>query len=117
MRDPVRSVVVMYERDVPATARLLAGESALAVLTELNPPLQPMYAIAPVTWKGIQTGKEKRLPAEEPDCVVQRWWYDPSTVAINGVVDPFSLFLSLQSITDERLQAVRDHLLERYAWS
>jgi hypothetical protein len=36
--------------------------------------------------------------------------------ARHGVVDPFSLYLSLKDDPDERVRMALDNLMEQYAW-
>ena len=57
------------------------------------------------------------IPVEEPGtCLLQVWCYDPKVLEVDGKVDPFSLYLSLQNETDERIEMALEVMMERYLW-
>ena len=117
LRDPVRTTVRLWERDVPKRSRLLAGESALAEWTNLNPPPTPVYALSRKSWNEIRKGKPDELPFEEPGaCIVQIWRYDPTPFASRSSVDAFSLYLNLEHESDERVSAALSRLMEHIPW-
>jgi len=113
LRDPVRTTVRLWERDIPKRFRLLASESALAEWTNLNPPPSPVYAVGRKGWNEIHKSKPDEIPVEEPGtCTVQIWRYDPTLFASQSCVDAFSLFLSLEHESDERVSAALGRLME-----
>ncbi|MBJ2346173.1 MULTISPECIES: hypothetical protein [Pseudomonas] len=74
------------------------------------------------TTKTIQSKLEATAPyAEVPQnhaaCCIQFWSYEPprSNIA-NGIVDPFSLYLSLKDDHDERIQMCLDEMMENVKW-
>ena len=49
---------------------------------------------------------------EEADVQLELWSYNPKLFEKDGLVDPFSLYLSLQDIKDERVEAALEKLIE-----
>lgn len=113
MRNPVRTRIRVAEETLPADFRLQAGETALASVTMLAAPAEPVYALGRKTWRQLE-GVVEILPVMDAGtCQVQLWRYDPAPLARHGRVDPFSLYLSLDKETDERVQAAREQLMEQ----
>ncbi len=116
LRTPVRQRVRIQHTDLPSGARIRAGESALAALTGLAGPAEPVYAVASRHWP-----KRRDAPAAIPipdagTCVVELWRYPPEATATRGCVDPLSLCLSLRDEKDERLQLALQELMEQIEW-
>lgn len=91
----------------------IAGESALSLLSELNPPRIEECAI----YKGLKNidgfvAADVRY--EDPDkCItVQMWKYDPALLAVDGHVDLISLICTFENNNDERIEMCVDDLLE-----
>lgn len=115
LRTPVRQRVRILLTDLPREVTLPAGESALAVQTDLADPAEPVYAVASRQWPK-EVGA-KRIPTPDAGtCVVELWRYPPEATAAKGSVDPLSLFLSLQNSKDERVQLSLEGLMEQVAW-
>lgn len=118
MRDPCKYTVIIPEMDVPEENRIIAGLSALSTLTMLNPPEFPTYAITTGTWKQLRETGVRTLPImDEGSCVMQIWRYDPEPLAVLKRVDLFSLYISLQSETDERIQSACEEMMRKFKWS
>lgn len=63
------------------------------------------------------TSPYHEVPQNHAACCIQFWSYDPlhsSTVA--GIVDPFSLYLSLKDEQDDRVQMCLDEMMESVKW-
>lgn len=119
LRSPVKREIAVPEMSIPAAMRLPAGETALAAKSNLAAPKTAVYAIGPYTWKRLQARGVEPIPLEEerPDtCVIQIWRYDPKPLAEGQCVDVFSLVLSLQEVTDERVEAALDKVMEGQRW-
>lgn len=86
---------------------VFAGISALADLSMLAQPKIPIYAISARSWKALQQLKNiQELPTdEEADIQLEIWSYDPRLFAKKGIIDLFSLYLSLREEQDERVEA------------
>lgn len=102
---PVKqSVWAMPHAAVQQQARL-AGECALAQATLLAAPTHPVYAVSSAQWQQALAQGLLPLPSAEPGaCHWQVWRYDPNISPTAGTVDALSLFLSLRSEPDERVQ-------------
>lgn len=115
-RNPVRETVRIMDRQLPQDFRIEAGETALARMSLLMPPKEPVYALGRKVWKEIH-GQVEMIPIEEEGtCLVQVWYYDPSHFALHGRVDCFSLFLSLHEEVDERVEVALEEMMENVVW-
>jgi len=112
LRNPVSHTVRILERDLQRQDMLPAGITALSNQTMLNEPMYPEYAISRNTWKAMKEKGIEKIPIEEPGtCLLQAWCYSPNMLEVDGHVDPFSLYLSLQDAHDERIEMVLDKML------
>ena len=89
---------------------LISGLSALAHCSMLNRPVLPVYAMHIKAWKK-ERAQEVSSP-EEADVQLELWSYNPKLFEKDSLVDPFSLYLSLQDIKDERVEAALEKLIE-----
>lgn len=89
----------------------VSGLTALARLTMLNQPLHPVYAIDMKDWK--KSGIEELPSVEGADVQLELWSYNPKLLTKGDMVDPFSLYLSLQDNKDERIEAALEKLIEK----
>jgi len=110
LRDPVKRRVWTKGKK----PKLLSGLSALAKKTMLASPLIPVFAVSLDKWKKMEVIE---LPNREDAAFeVEVWHYDPSLFASCGIVDPFSLYLSLKRIEDERVEIALDEMMEKIEW-
>ena len=117
LRTPVRETVRIKESQLPPAIRIKAGETALATLSMLVPPKEPVYALGRQAWKEI-ANKAEQIPVEDTGtCRVQLWRYDPALFVRDGQVDSFSLYLSLRDEEDERVEAALEEMMEKTVWS
>lgn len=98
-----------------------AGLSALASYTLLAPPNRPVYAMSAAEWRGWKQHHndvaEFSIPEqEEHSCELELWSYSPRLFAYHDRIDQFSLYLSLQSEEDERVQSALEHMMEQVIW-
>ena len=112
LRSPVRSFKhVRGQR--PAPELKLAGESALAKLTDLNPPRTETFAVAARSWKAIAESFEfKEVDEFEGNFTVETWSYDPAGLSDGPLVDPLSLYAQFHDHRDERVSMAAQRLLE-----
>ena len=115
LRNPVTNTVRIFERDLQQQNVLPAGITALSNLTMLNKPAYPEYAISRDAWKVMKEIGIDQIPIEEPGtCLLQVWCYSPKALEVDGYVDPFSLYLSFQDESDERIEMALDEMMARY---
>ncbi|ABW66042.1 hypothetical protein [Desulfosudis oleivorans] len=113
LRSPVRKTTRIREKAWPVKSRIKAGQTALAELSMLVAPAEPVYAIGRQAWKK-QAKSIERIPVEdEGTCRVEIWRYDPALFAEGGRVDPFSLYLSLREEQDERVESAAEKMVEQ----
>lgn len=94
---------------------LPAGITALSKQTMIGERDTPEYAVSADTWKRLEKEGVEIIPVDEPGtCLLQVWRYDPKVLEVDGMVDPFSLYLSFQGETDERIEMALEDMLERY---
>lgn len=89
-----------------------AGETALEKYTMMAGPEIPCKAVA----KSWATDHKDLLNKNYGDNMVEVWRYDPALLAENNVVDPLSLYLSLQTSEDERVKIELNRIIENIKW-
>ena len=97
----------------------LAGEHALARLSDLGPPTAPpVYAVTAEQKRYLIVDGWADLSEADYDAdgTLATWRYDPRVLARNHTVDPLSLFAQFWDHADERLSMAVDRLLERWTW-
>lgn len=117
LRTPVRGRHgVRFMRERPPLIR--AGETALAALTDLNPPRLPTFAIEAANWTTFfaKNGIDETNDIEEAEALIETWRYDPRSLSTGDTVDPLSLYAAYWNHKDERVAQAADELLERIAW-
>lgn len=93
---------------------IIAGLSALSHFSDLNEPLLPGFAIGPAQWKALKKFGIEEVPSSEEALIeLEIWHYNPNLFSKDGLVDPFSLYLSLKESKDERIQAALEEMMEK----
>lgn len=87
----------------------LAGLSALSHYSTINPPSLPIFAISSKDQKFMQ--KTIVLSSEDAAAELQIWRYDPNLFQQEGIVDPFSLYLSFEDNKDERIESALQEIV------
>ncbi len=97
---------------------LRAGLSALAHYSNLASPKNPVLAIEGKQWKKICNTSDVMILniAEANANELEIWSYPPKLFGKNGVVDRFSLFLSMKEDNDERVQSALEGMMEGIEW-
>jgi DNA-binding MarR family transcriptional regulator len=119
MRSPVkrRTYIKLRKSESPGVQ---AGLTALAHYTLLAPASTPTCALSLEEWNVLKQRKdfiELVIPEPEVNCFeVEIWNYPPLLFADDGVVDRFSLFLSLQDNKDERVESSLQEMMEKITW-
>ncbi len=94
-----------------------AGETALALLTDLSQPHTETYAVASGDWKVVSEAcgfiETDRYGAE---LVIETWAYDPAGLADGPIVDPLSLYAQFRTHEDERAAMAAEQILENIEW-
>lgn len=117
LRRPARGVhAIRFEGKRPNL--MLAGESALAELSDLAPPRRPVYAIEATGWRDFF--KRRQISDfhhdYEGEAIIETWRYDPGLLSRGRVVDPLSLYAQFWDSADERVAQAARQLLERLEW-
>lgn len=116
LRSPARSFKHVCGT-CPPFGMKLAGESALAKLTDLNPPRTETFAVAARNWKAIAESSEfKEVDEFERSFMVETWSYDPAGLSDGPLVDPLSLYVQFHDHRDERVSLAAQRLLENEIW-
>ncbi len=116
MQNPIRKRLWIRNPNRYIEVLPLAGFSALAKQTMLGEPANVVRAIGELDWRKL----EKQLDADQlvPEAIddaieLEVWRYAPNRIktpntkegaANNGLVDPYSLFLCLENMDDDRVQ-------------
>ncbi|WP_320128624.1 hypothetical protein [uncultured Sphaerochaeta sp.] len=102
-----RKIYVRKENSNPKMVS--AGNTALSVMSMLNPPRLNCYAIESNAGRDLQG--TKRLLDDENQVCVELWKYDPQILTENDSVDPLSLALSYSDDKDERVEEAVEEVL------
>ncbi|MHC1729179.1 MAG: transcriptional regulator [Syntrophobacteraceae bacterium] len=117
LRNPVRKRfwVKLFPKAHPGVE---AGLTALARYSALAEPANPVFAVQNKEWREFRNlNNIMELPTVEPDaCRIEIWSYSPGLFAQNGVVDRFSLYLSLKNTDDERVESALEEMMEQVQW-
>ena len=95
-----------------------AGLTALAYYSMLTPPQKQVYAASAKNWQAIK----RKYPPEiitypdDAECELEIWRYSPGLFVNGKIVDPFSLYLSLRDIKDERIESAIEEMIEGIEW-
>lgn len=117
LRSPVKKRI--WVKDFPNQSfGLRAGLSALAYYSNLEEPKNPVLALERGQWKKVNNTNEVMIldVAEANARELEIWSYPPKLFGKNGVVDRFSLFLSVKEDDDERVQAALESMMEGIEW-
>lgn len=116
LRSPVRTIKhVRNDRPVPNLK--LAGESALAELTDLSRPRTETFAVVASDWRAIAESFDLiEVDEFEETFAVETWSYDPAGLSDGPVVDPLSLYAQFRDHRDERISMAAERLLENVLW-
>jgi DNA-binding transcriptional ArsR family regulator len=121
LTSPVLKIV--YVDQLPNNVHLLkANASALPEYTSLNPSKQNYFAIEKSNFYFLQKNNGLvNVNDREGQYALEVWKYNPLTLTEDmnnnvAVVDPLSLYLSLQHNYDERVEMALEQIIEKYIW-
>lgn len=117
MKSPVKKRFSLQNGQRLERLAVVAGLTALARYSMLNPPSRPVYALTTKAWNMLNRPGMELLPFPEQNSrEVEVWRYKPELFAKEGVADPFSLYLSLQESQDERVAKALDDMMSQIQW-
>ncbi|PXF57455.1 MAG: transcriptional regulator [Deltaproteobacteria bacterium] len=95
-----------------------ASLTALACYSMLTPPQKQVYAASAKDWKAIKRKYSLEIISypDEAGYELEVWSYSPGLFANGKIVDPFSLYLSLRDIKDERVESAMEEMMESVEW-
>ncbi len=117
LRSPVsKTLFVRWTCPVEGVKR--AGISALAQRSQLAENSVPVFAMPEKHSRmGLENGQLNCcVDRYEANAEVEAWRYDPALLSDGPDVDPLSLFLSLRTSPDERVQAELADMMEALPW-
>jgi DNA-binding transcriptional ArsR family regulator len=97
--------------------KVIAGLTALEHCSMIAGPTLPVYAVGRREWKHQFVKQAHILPY--PDQAIfqlEIWEYDPKMFSLEGYADPFSLYLSLCDLPDERVEMALEEMMEAIKW-
>jgi hypothetical protein len=117
LRSPVRKRLWVKTRSNKPPG-VKAGLSALAHYSSLAEPANLVLALQGKQWNKIKDRNDVMvLDIAEPKASrLEVWSYSPKLFANKGVVDRFSLFLSMKEDKDERVQSAIAGIMEQVEW-
>lgn len=110
---------VYVDKKPEGISLLRSNESALTEYSDMNPPRQKYYAIVRPRFYELQKKGQLKNPNEyEGAYCLELWKYNPQILTgdITGkqIVDPLSLYLSLQYTQDERVENALEMIIEKH---
>jgi hypothetical protein len=117
LRSPVKKKVWVKSPSIKNLG-LKAGLSALACYSALAEPANPVLAVEGKQWRRIKDGGNAMiLDIKEPNAgELEVWQYSPELLGEKGVVDRFSLYLSMRGENDERVQSALAAMMGKVKW-
>ena len=124
MQNPVRKRLWIRNPNQYIEGLRLAGLSALAKQTMLGEPPNVVRAIGELDWRKLEKELDiKQVVPEAIDSAIELevWRYAPQRIKTlntkkgdtgNDVVDPYSLFLCLEKMDDDRVQGALKELMK-----
>ena len=117
LRSPVTKRLCIHQPQ-PAPEGVQAGLAALSHYSMLAAPQYRVLAVYGQDWNRLPIWHDKTpIPLQDPEAMeIEVWRYKPNLLANHGVVDPLSLYLSLENDEDERVQSALEEMLRRITW-
>lgn len=95
----------------------IAGLTALSKRSMLAAPVVPTYAMTSDDFQALlDEGVSPAKPTDPQAVGIEVWSYDPMLLAVDNIVDPFSLYLSLKDDPDERVEEAIEEMMEGVSW-
>lgn len=120
LRTPVKKKVFIKTKKVKKSIfpKIISGLDALAHYSSLSGEKLPIFAIDHKLFPELLRRAIIRIVeyTDEADCELELWHYDPSLFSENSIVDPFSVYLSLQEVVDERVESALEEMMEQMEW-
>lgn len=116
LRTPILKVFWIIDNEVGHDDLCVTGITALSQKSMIAEPMYCEHALSKALANKLLKKEGLELTSvEEPNSsVIQVWRYDPKILATEGVVDPFSLYLSLYNDPDDRIQIALEELMGKY---
>ncbi len=117
LRSPVnKRYWVQWEH--PSSQPKKAGISALSLKSMLADDKRPTYALRQKDFQRLLgQGDIRTCPdADDAQIRIECWCYDPTLLSRTETVDPLSLYLSLQTDHDERVQGELERMMKEQGW-
>ena len=115
LRSPVRRAMWVRWRKRPEGC-LAAGLTALSRYTDLTDDNLPTAALDERLFKKLANELNRCDDPAEAHARLECWAYDPRITAEGETVDKLSLYLSLKTSHDERVQGALESLMEGFKW-
>ncbi|MCF7957111.1 MAG: hypothetical protein K9M57_01545 [Phycisphaerae bacterium] len=99
-------------------AVIQAGQSALSHYSMLAPPHINEYAIGKEDWKAFKKNhsvEELKYP-EDAGIKLEIWSYPPKLFAQDDITDKLSVYLSLKTVKDERVESALERMINKMEW-
>jgi hypothetical protein len=103
----------LYDAAPAGIPCILAGESALAELTDLSKPEVTTLALSVSAERKWRATRDKHV-SEGPNFEIEVWRDDPLFLADRKCVNPVSLALSLRKSRDPRIRLALSNLLRKH---
>lgn len=106
---PVKKTVYI-KKDLIEPEMFPAGQSALAEISMINPPVIQTYGyVGRLDWLDF----DEQLIDTDNQCKLELWKYDPRKISGDHYIDVLSLAMSLSDEQDERIEQCIEDMLQK----
>lgn len=110
--NPIQTTLTTEKKDFQNEA-VIAGETALANYSMLNPPKVGSLAINKALYKKYKPEQiDERWEDKKILVKLELWKYDPRLFSKNGIADPISLYMTMKTTKDERIEEALEKMME-----
>ena len=113
LQNPIKKRIWVKNHPV----KIFAGLSALSHFSQLSPPRLPVFAISGSKCKLFKQSEFEEVPSSDDAIAeIEIWNYDPELFTKDRFVDPVSLYCSLKTDKDERIESCLKEMMEKFEW-
>lgn len=112
--NPIQTAIITERKSI-TDSMPISGETALAKYSMINPSKLRNVAMDKTTAKNHVFEKKDERWEDNTELVrLELWKYDPKLFAKEEVVDPISLYMTLNDTEDERVEEALEEMMEAF---
>jgi DNA-binding transcriptional regulator YhcF (GntR family) len=116
MNSPIRDI--WYTDQIPKDHKdfLKSNDTALTIYSMINEGKKTSYAIGKNHFRNLTAHGQLDFNRYFGKFRIEVWHYNPGPLSKTDVVDPLSLYLSMQEDEDERVQMALEEMIKEIKW-